>query len=237
MLALRRYAYWRGVYDDVRDYVKGCLSCACVKASNRALAGLLHPLPIPARRWETISMDFVGPLPMTAANHDWLLVVVDKFSKMVHLIACHVKVTAVEVGQLVYDHVIRLHGFPESIISDRDTRFTSNFWQALWQLTGTQLKMSSSYHPQTDGQTENVNRAVQDMLKAYVNDTRNDWDRHLTAMEIAINSSRHASTGYTPYFLNHNQEMRLPFGVALKKAIVEGVGARSSCRAVEYGGQ
>jgi hypothetical protein len=77
--------------------------------------------------------------------------------------------------------------------------------------------MSTSYHPQTDGQTENVNRAVQDMLRSYVNDTRNDWDRHLTAMEIAINSSRHVSTGYTPHFLNHNQEMRLPFGIALKR--------------------
>ena len=218
---LTEQVYWRGVYDDVRDYVGGCLSCACIKASNRAQAGLLRPLPIPARRWETISMDFVGPLPETAAGHDWLLVVVDKFSKMVHLIPCNIKVTAVEVAQLVYDNVIRLHGFPESIISDRDTRFTSNFWQSLWQLTGTKLKMSSSYHPQTDGQTENVNRAVQDMLKAYVSDTRNDWDRHLTAMEIAVNTSRHASTGYTPYFLNHNQEMRLPFGIALKKAVTE----------------
>jgi hypothetical protein len=139
---LTAHVYWRGVYDDVRDYVSGrCLSCASIKASNRAQAALLQPLPIPARRWETISMDFVGPLPKTKAGHDWLQVVVDKFSKMVHLIACNVTVTAVEVAQLVYDNVIRLHGFPGSIISDRDTRFTSNFWQGLWRLTGTQLKM------------------------------------------------------------------------------------------------
>jgi hypothetical protein len=209
--------YWRGVYDDVRDYVSSCVSCARNKANNQSPAGLLQPLPIPARRWETISMDFVGPLPTTTAGHDWLLVVVDKFSKMVHLIPCNQKVTAKEVAQLVYDGVIRLHGFPESIISDRDTRFTSRFWRALWKLTATQLKMSTSYHPQTDGQTENVNRAVQDMLRSYVNDTRNDWDRHLTAMEIAINSSRHVSTGYTSHCLNHNQEMRLPFGIALKR--------------------
>ena len=166
-------------------------------------------------------MDFVGPLPLTSAKHDFLLVVVDKFSKTVHLIACCQTVSAAEVAQLIYDNVVRLHGFPESIVSDRDTRFTSNFWKALWKLSGTKLTMSSSYHPQTDGQTENVNRAVQDILRAYVKDDRKDWDRHLTAVEIAINSSRHASTGYTPHFLNHNQEMRLPFGIALKEAMNE----------------
>lgn len=163
-------------------------------------------------------MDFIGPLPKTSAGHDFLLVVMDKFSKMIHLIACMQQVTASEVAQLLYDGVVRLHGFPECIISDRDTRFTSHFWRALWKLSGTQLAMSTSYHPQTDGQTENANRVVQDILRAYVSDSRKDWDRYLTATEIAINSSRHASTGYTPFFLNHNQEVRLPFGIALKEA-------------------
>jgi hypothetical protein len=211
--------YWRGVYRDVMDYVRSCVSCAQNKASNANASDLLHPLPIPARRWETITMDFVGPMPKTSKGNDFLLVVVDKFSKTVHLVPCTQEVTASEVAQLVYDQVVRLHGFPENIVSDRDTRFTSKFWQALWKLSGTQLAMSSSYHPQTDGQTENVNRAVQDILRAYVKDGRKDWDRHLTAVEIAINSSRHASTGYTPHFLNHNQEMRLPFGIALKEAL------------------
>ena len=211
--------YWQGVYEDVRDYVRSCVSCAQNKAKQQTAADFLRPLPIPARRWETISMDFVGPLPMTARGHDFLLSVVDKFSKMVHFIPCTQKVTAAEVAQLVYDGVVRLHGFPEAIISDRDTRFTSNFWRALWKLSGTQLRMSTSYHPQSDGQTENVNRVVQDILRAYVSDSRRDWDRYLTAAEIAINSSRHASTGYTPFFLNHNQEVRLPFGLALKQAV------------------
>jgi hypothetical protein len=212
--------YWRGVYRDVQDYVRSCVSCAQNKASHLNASDVLHPLPIPARRWETMTMDFVGPLPMTSSGHDFLLAVVDKFSKTVHLIPCTQKVTASEVSQLVYDNVVRLHGFPEVIVSDRDSRFTSNFWKALWKLSGTQLAMSTSYHPQTDGQTENVNRAVQDILRAYVKDNRKDWDRHLTAVEIAINSSRHASTGYTPHFLSHNQEMRLPFGIALKEAMV-----------------
>jgi hypothetical protein len=89
----------------------------------------------------------------------------------------------------------------------------------LWRLCGTRMKMSTSYHPQTDGQTESVNRVVQDVLRAYVSNDRTDWDRHLTAVEIAINTSRHSSTGFTPYFLNANQEMSLPFGVAMRKEI------------------
>jgi transposase InsO family protein len=218
---LTAQVYWQGVYHDVRDYVRSCVSCAQNKASNRTASDFLHPLPIPARRWETISMDFVGPLPKTSKGHDFLLVVVDKFSKMAHFIPCTQTVTASEVAQLMYDGVVRLHGFPECILSDRDTRFTSHFWRALWKLSGTQLAMSTSYHPQTDGQTENVNRVVQDILRAYVSDSRKDWDRYLTAAEIAINSSRHASTGYTPFFLNHNQEVRLPFGIALKEGMAK----------------
>ena len=229
---LTAVVFWQGVYEDVRDYVRSCVSCAQSKASNRTASDFLHPLPIPARRWETISMDFVGPLPKTSRGNDFLLTVTDKLSKQVHLIACTQKVTASEVAQLVYDGVVRLHGFPERIISDRDTRFTSHFWRTLWKLSGTRLAMSTSYHPQTDGQTENVNRVAQDILRAFVSDDRKDWDRYLTATEIAINSSRHASTGYTPYFLNHNQEVRLPFGIALREKTAEAM-VPAAARAME----
>jgi transposase InsO family protein len=211
--------FWNGIYADVADYVKSCVSCGQNKARNRTAADVLRPLPIPSRRWETISMDFVGPLPKSPSGHDYLLVVVDKFSKMVHLIACHQSITTVQVAQLIYDNVVRLHGFPDNIVSDRDSKFTSLFWRSLWKLSGTQLKMSSSYHPQSDGQTENVNRVVSDILRAYVTEDRTDWDRHLTAVEVAINSSEHASTGFTPFFLNHNQEIRLPFHIAMKAAV------------------
>ena len=216
---LTQHVYWNGIYADVADYVRSCVSCSQNKARNHTAADLLRSLPIPARRWETISMDFIGPLPMTPSGYDFLLVIVDKFSKMTHLIPCTQKVTAVQVAQLVYDHVIRLHGFPESIISDRDTRFTGRFWDALWKLTGTKLQMSTSYHPQTDGQTEIVNKLVSDILRAYINEDRKDWDRHLTSVEIAINSSQHASTGYTPFYLNNSQEIRLPFSIGMSAAV------------------
>ena len=213
--------YWRGVYRDVEDYIGSCVACASSKASNRTSADLLHPLPIPARRWETITMDFQGPLPKTEKGNDFLLVVMCKLSKETHLIACKQTVTAAQVARLIYDNVVRLHGFPESIISDRDTRFTSHFWTALWKLSGTKLSMSSSYHPQTDGQTENVNRVVQNILRSIADDPHNchDWDDKLTSVEIAYNSSCHASTGFSPHFLNNNQEMRLPFSIALSERI------------------
>jgi len=115
---------------------------------------------------------------------------------------------------------VRLHGFPECIISDRDTRFTSRFWRALWKLFRYSAGHEHFLSP-SDGmdRRRTSNRVVQDILRAFASDDRKDWDRHLTAVEIAINSSRHASTGYTPHFLNHNQEMRLPFGIALKESV------------------
>jgi hypothetical protein len=216
---LVQLVHWAGMYDDVRDYVTSCVTCAAVKKNTQATAGLLRPLPIPLRRWETISLDFVGPFPRTSAGYNHLLVVVDKFSKMVHLIPTTDKVTSVEVAQLVFDGVIRLHGFPENMISDRDSKFTAKFWQALWKLSGTRLRMSTSWHPQTDGQTEVVNRAVQNMLRCYVNAKRNDWDKWLTPCEMAINNTRHVSHGYTPHFLNAGYEMRMPIAHALHREI------------------
>src|SRR4029077_4912168 len=114
-----------------------------------------------------------------------------------------------------FDIVVRLHGIPKSIVSDRDPRFTSKFWQELWRLCGTQLKMSTAYHPQTDGQTERSNRTLEDVLRHYVSPRQNDWDEHLTAAEIAVNSSVHASTGFTPHFLNYGDHPVFPTAVQL----------------------
>jgi hypothetical protein len=106
--------------------------------------------------------------------------------------------------------VVRLHGVPDFIVSDRDPRFTSNFWTALWKELGTKLKMSTAYHPQTDGQTERANRTLEDMLRAYVDYHGDDWDEKLTAVEIAVNNSTQSSTGFTPYYLNSGQHPHLP---------------------------
>ncbi|CAI7876682.1 unnamed protein product [Closterium sp. NIES-54] len=110
-------------------------------------------------------------------------------SKMSHFIPTHTTVTAPETARLFFDHIFRLHSLPSAIISDRDPRFLSNFWQSLFKLHGTRLKFYTAYHPETDGQTERMNRTLEDALRAQVNARQTDWDLHLTAIELAYNSS------------------------------------------------
>jgi transposase InsO family protein len=211
---LRQRVYWYGMDGDVLQYVRSCLTCSSTKASHQLPAGKLVPLPIPHRPWETIGLDFIGPLPKTSNFYNCILVVVDKLTKMGHFIPTNTEVTAQQVAKLVMREVIRLHGVPSNVISDRDPRFTSAFWRELWKQMGTQLRMSTAYHPQTDGQTERTNRVLEDMLRAFVNTHRTDWDEFLTPVEIAYNSSQHQSTGFTPYELNGGAAA-LPLDVAL----------------------
>jgi hypothetical protein len=141
---------------------------------------------------------------------------------MVHYAATTTTVTAPQLASIFIREVVRLHGVPESILSDRDPRFTAHFWRAFWSQLGTTLTMSTAYHPQTDGQTERANRTLEEMLRSYVNWRQTDWDHHLSALELAINNARHASTGFTPFYLNFGQEVRLPLDEAL--------GAATGCR-------
>lgn len=114
--------------------------------------------------------------------------------------------------------IILQHGVPKAIVSDRDPRFVSNMWQALWSMFGTSFNMSTAYHPQTDGQTERMNRTMEEMLRAYVNDKGNDWDQHLATAELAYNTAAQESTGYTPFRLSYGMEARLPMNYALQQA-------------------
>src|SRR5260370_18121246 len=134
---------------------------------------------------------------------------------MVHYAATTTTCTADQVARIFFDIVVRLHGIPKHIISDRDRRFTSKFWQELWKLCGTQLKMSTAYHPQTDGQTERANRTLEEILRHYVGNKQDDWDKHLTAAQIAVNSSVQASTGFTPYYLNYGYEPNFNFNLGV----------------------
>lgn len=156
-------------------------------------------------------MDLITGLPITrTGQHDAIVVFVDKLSKMVHYAPCTTTVDAPALAKIFFREVVRLHGVPDIIISDRDPRFTSHFWAALWKELGTKLKMSTAYHPQTDGQTENANRTLENTLRSYVSYHQDDWDERLTAAEIAVNNSNHSSTGFTPYYLNSGQHPRLP---------------------------
>jgi transposase InsO family protein len=199
---LQRTCYWAGMRKDIEDYVKGCVVCAAVKPSQQMPAGLLQPLPIPHRPWEVISIDFVGPLVRTKDYYDFVLVVIDKFSKMGHFIPTTTGVTSDKAARLLINHVFKLHGLPSSIISDRDPRFTAGLWKEVFEALGVKLTMSSSYHPQTDGQTERLNRTLEAGLRAYADKKGADWAEWLPMCEAFYNSSVHSSTGQTPFDMN-----------------------------------
>lgn len=216
---LTKYYYWPRMGDEVKEYVKSCLNCSSIKHSTQRSAGLLQPLPIPEQKWEQVTIDFITKLPKTQKKGNTVLVVMtDKLTKMIHIAACKEEVSAAEVAEIFFREVVRLHGIPQSIVSDRDTRFTSNFWKALWTLLGTKLKMSTAYHPQTDGQTEVTNKTVETMIRAYVNHQLNDWDEYLYHLEIAYNNSEHRSTGFSPFFLNAGQHPNFPLSAAAKES-------------------
>jgi hypothetical protein len=182
--------------------------------------GLMQPLPIPLYPWQQVSMDLITGLPRTRRGHDAIVVFVCKLTKMVHYAATTTTVNAPQLAEIFFREVVRHHGLPSSILSDRDPRFTGRFWQALWRMLDTKLAMSTAFHPQTDGQTERANRTLEEMLRAYVNFAQDDWDERLTAAEVAVNSAQQASTGFTPFYLNGGREIALPLDLALEGARV-----------------
>ena len=186
-----------GLTREVENYCRSCAVCAVNRSSN----GLLKPLAIPERVWDSVGVDFVGPLPTSKEGHDSILVLIDRFSKMVMFRPCKTTITAGETGRLLLDMMLRIGKLPSSIVSDRDERFTSAAWGQLWRGLKTELKMSTAYHPQTDGQTERMNRTMQTLLRAYA-EKRADWEEWLPFVAAAYNSSQQESTKRTPFELN-----------------------------------
>ena len=144
--------YWAGLKRDVRDYVGACDTCQRIKSDSRKPSGLLQPLPIPERIWEDVTMDFIEGLPMSN-GFNGILVVVDRLTKYAHFIALVHPYTAKSVAKLFITSIVKLHGIPRSIVTDRDRIFISHFWKEFFQMQGSILAMSSAYHPQTDGQS------------------------------------------------------------------------------------
>jgi hypothetical protein len=141
----------------LREYVKSCDTCARSKAPRHCLFGLIQPLPIPSQPWGSIAMDFITNLSIVRAKNS-ILVVVDRLTKMAHFTPCSKSITAEETTQLILDGIVRLHGFPEEIMSDRGLQFASKFWRRLFKLLGVDIRLSLAFHLETDGQTRHSSK-------------------------------------------------------------------------------
>ena len=167
---LKTSFWWSGMKRDVSEFVTKCLVCQRVKVEHQVPSGLLQPIRIPEWKWDRITMDFVVGLPLTGRKHDSIWVVVDRLTKSAQFLPVRTDYSLDKLAELYIKEIVRLHGIPVSIISDRDPRFTSRFWGKLQEAMGTRLNFSTAFHPQTDGQLERVIQILEDMLRSYAID-------------------------------------------------------------------
>lgn len=200
--------WWPQMWKAVKDFVLSCDTCSRSKNPRHRPYGLLQPLPIPQRPWSSVSMDFITDLP-PSATFDAICVVVDRLTKMAHFIPCRKSISGEETAKLFLDNIYRYHGLPDDIISDRGPQFISRFWRSLFEILKVDIKLSSAFHPQTDGQTERVNQVLEQYLRCTINYQQDDWTSYLSLAEFAYNNSIHASTQQTPFYANYGYHPKL----------------------------
>ena len=199
-LVERKY-WWPRMGNQIKEYIRTCDACQRTRWRQRT-HGLLKPHDVPNGPWETISMDLIGPLP-PSNGFDAIQVWVDTFTKRIHVEPVSIKIKSEGVAKLTRDRIVRYHGVPRKIISDRDPRYVSEFMRELNRLLGTEMNPSTANHPQTDGQTERMNKEIESYLRIYVNHHQSDWSEWLPLAEFAYNDKAHSSTKVSPFFLDH----------------------------------
>jgi transposase InsO family protein len=204
MSSIQRTWWWPSMKAEVRKYLRGCLMCQQNKAQRERKAAPLHPLEVPNGPWEEITIDLIGPLP-PSKGHDAILVVVDRFTKMIRLIATETSLTSKGLAELYRDHIWKLHGIPRKVISDRGPQFASTFMKNLCKALGTLRSLSTAYHPQTDGQTERINQEVETFLRHFCTVEQDDWASWLAVAEFQYNDKAHSATQHTPFYLNYGR--------------------------------
>ena len=195
---------------DMDKYISRCMKCQQVKVEHQHPVGLLQPLLVLEWKWEVISMDFISGLPMTWRQHDSIMVVVDKLTKAAHFTPVKSTHKNDDISKIFMKDIFKLHGLPKAIISNKDVKFTSNFWKGLFADLGTKLNFSTAYHPQIDGQTERVNQVLEDMLRMYVMDKPTKWEDYLHLVEFSYNNGQQASMGMSLYKALYGKRCRTP---------------------------
>ena len=209
MELITRDFIWKGLRRDVEEYIRNCNICATTKNDRHRPYGLLQSPKTPEEAWETIAMDWITKLPkskepLTGKVFDSILVINDTLTKYIYLEPYLESSTAKDLAYTFTKTVIARHGTPKTIISDRDKLLNSNFWQSLADLLGTKHKMSTAYHPQTDGQTERTNQTIEQYLRAYINYEQDNWVKLLPMAQFAFNNSA-AVTGISPFYANYGK--------------------------------
>jgi len=185
---VRANLYWPKMDENITEYVRSCDVCQRNKVIRHKKYGLLEPFEVPMRPWTAISIDFIVRLPKSD-RYTKIWVIVDRFSKMAHFIPLRTEEDIKELAMTFVKEIWRLHGLPESIVSDRDTRFTSKFWTSLMQLLQVKRNLSTALHPESDGQTERVNQTEEQYLRSYCSYQQDDWVSLLPFAEQAYNTS------------------------------------------------
>ncbi|GJS04131.1 reverse transcriptase domain-containing protein [Tanacetum coccineum] len=207
---LRDMYWWPGIKKDIAEYVSKCLTCLKVKNEHQRPSGLLQQPEIPVWKWEGIVMDFMTKLPRTSSGHDIIWVIMDRLTKSAHFLPMREDYKMDRLARLYLNKIVARHGVPISIISDHDSRFASRFWQSMEEALGTRLDMSTTYHPQTDGQSEYTIQTLEDMLRACVLYFGGSWDVHLPLVEFSYNNSYHASVRCAPFEALYGRKCRSP---------------------------
>ncbi|GJW98499.1 putative reverse transcriptase domain-containing protein [Tanacetum coccineum] len=207
---MKKLYWWPNMKADIATYVSKCLTCARVKAEHQRPSGLLVQPEIPQWKWDNITMDFITKLPKSSQGYDTIWVIVDRLTKSAIFVPMRETDPMEKLARMYLKEVVTRHGIPVSIIYDRDPRFASNFWRSLQKALGTNLDMSTAYHPQTDGQSERTIQTLEDMLRACVIDFGNGWVKHLPLVEFSYNNSYHASIKAAPFEALYGQKCRSP---------------------------
>lgn len=190
--------YWPNMRRDIHHFIQHCTICQQVKTITSLPAGLLNPLPIPVQIWEDIAMDFITGLPKSN-GFTVIMVLVDRLSKYAHFFPLKTDYDSKKVAEVFLSNIVKLHGMPSSIVSDRDKFFTSSFWTHLFKLQGTTLNMSSAYHHQTDGQSEALNKCLEMYLRCLTFHKPSFWSKALPWAEYWYNTSHHCSSTITAF--------------------------------------
>nr|GEW32487.1 reverse transcriptase domain-containing protein [Tanacetum cinerariifolium] len=207
---LKKLYWWPNMKAIIAEYVSKCLTCYTVKSECQKPSGLLIQPKIPMWKWERITMDFISKLLKTSNGHDTIWVIVDRLTKSTHFIPTRATDSMETLTRLYIKEIVSRHGVPISIILNRDSHFTSRFWQSLQDALGTQLDTSTTYHPETDGYSERTIQTLEDMLRACVIDFRKGWEKHLPLVEFSYNNSSHASIKAAPFEALYGRKCRSP---------------------------